>query len=560
MRKRFLFAALVLCFCVTSFSQNSYQYLQHILPTGDTLYFVVTQYDVILTNIKGNYFSDSENNIDREGLLRGLYNNYMIPTGAHHYNNISPSTYTGVCKDIVIPDTLRLANGSKFPVTRIYSGAFADADWLKSVVIPNTVRRIGVMAFVRCRNLERVEILGGENTIDIDCMAFAACYNLKKVILPSCNIETAAFYGATMDTIIMNGNCRFTKYGHYATPSGRNIEETPPFEHDSISVYPSHGPWTTLILADTVTEMTVPMTYNIGGYSFAFPSKLRKFGIFNTSHFNITLPDSLEWFKQIGAHYIQELVIPDDAKIEVLSQGNSYYESDNYNHIKCYSLRKLTTGKCVRRLGITGAVESYALDSVIIRSRNLMGLRREAFPFRDIHIIVPCGKLDEYRDMAGQTTNLYFSEDTTNCNIMVEVRSNNEQWGTVSGGGLYEVNTTATLRATPRSGHSFVSWSNGETQNPLIFEVVDDTVITAFFSEYEGIEESIYDNYSVYTNGNNIVIHGANGLPISVIGVDGKTIVYFPKAESDLSIPIDKTGVYLVKIGNNPARKVTVIR
>ena len=43
----------------------------------------------------------------------------------------------------------------------------------------------------------------------------------------------------------------------------------------------------------------------------------------------------------------------------------------------------------------------------------------------------------------------------------ITVKANNDAYGTVTGGGDYEENATATLAATPNAGYTFVKWDDG---------------------------------------------------------------------------------------------------
>lgn len=58
---------------------------------------------------------------------------------------------------------------------------------------------------------------------------------------------------------------------------------------------------------------------------------------------------------------------------------------------------------------------------------------------------------------------------------------NNDAMGTVSGAGTYVEGDEVTLTATPKTGHIFVDWSNGETTNPLVFNATEDVELTANF-------------------------------------------------------------------------------
>ena len=61
------------------------------------------------------------------------------------------------------------------------------------------------------------------------------------------------------------------------------------------------------------------------------------------------------------------------------------------------------------------------------------------------------------------------------------VASNNTAWGTVSGGGTYNEGATVTLTATAATGYRFVSWQDGNTQNPRTVTVTGNATYTATF-------------------------------------------------------------------------------
>lgn len=58
---------------------------------------------------------------------------------------------------------------------------------------------------------------------------------------------------------------------------------------------------------------------------------------------------------------------------------------------------------------------------------------------------------------------------------------NDEKMGSVSGAGSYEHGSTVTLTAKANNGYQFTGWSNGSTDNPLVFTAKEDVSVTANF-------------------------------------------------------------------------------
>lgn len=81
--------------------------------------------------------------------------------------------------------------------------------------------------------------------------------------------------------------------------------------------------------------------------------------------------------------------------------------------------------------------------------------------------------------------------------------------------------------------------------NPLPGFPEDDCIIRAV-----GIDEVPADAVRVYSRGGDIVVEGADGEPVQVFDIVGR-----PTANRAL-----RTGIYFVKVGNRPARKVVVMK
>lgn len=129
------------------------------------------------------------------------YDNTASVTKKDKYSSYSSNAYKG---NIVIPENITY-NGKTYRVNEIESESFAGCKKLKSVIIPQSVKRIREGAFSSCLNLERV-VLPENLTMGIENNLFAHCINLKSVVLPdNCfTIEDGAFASClSLDSIAL---------------------------------------------------------------------------------------------------------------------------------------------------------------------------------------------------------------------------------------------------------------------------------------------------------------------------------------------------------------------
>ena len=64
----------------------------------------------------------------------------------------------------------------------------------------------------------------------------------------------------------------------------------------------------------------------------------------------------------------------------------------------------------------------------------------------------------------------------------ITVQSNNEAWGSVIGSGTYAKGTVISIGAIAKSGYRFVSWQDGNTENPRSVTVQSDAIYIATFT------------------------------------------------------------------------------
>ena len=142
----------------------------------------------------------------------------------------------------------------------------------------------------------------------------------------------------------------------------------------------------------------------------------------------------------------------------------------------------------------------------------------------------------------------------------VTATANDATMGRVLNTGVYEAGTTVSLYAEAYPGYHFVRWSNTETANPLVFEVNEDVELVAIFEANVGIEDVDGSNVTIFSNDSKIVVRGAENMNVYIYDVNGRIVRSEANVSDNVEFTMANTGVYLVKVGNAPAKSVVVMR
>jgi hypothetical protein len=149
----------------------------------------------------------------------------------------------------------------------------------------------------------------------------------------------------------------------------------------------------------------------------------------------------------------------------------------------------------------------------------------------------------------------------------ISVQSFDPTMGSVSGSGTFASGTTTTITATPYPGYVFVQWQDGNTQHIRTITVTGDATYTAYFDYSNGIDDAeTADNIKIYSRGNTIMIDfngqqaGDGRQSVVVYDVMGRVIKQTAGSgqQAAVEIPVSAAGVYMVKVGERPSRKVLV--
>ncbi len=110
----------------------------------------------------------------------------------------------------------------------------------------------------------------------------------------------------------------------------------------------------------------------------------------------------------------------------------------------------------------------------------------------------------------------------------------------------------AVVNATANAGFRFDHWSDGNTDNPRSLTLTSDTTIVAYFvaNGTQGIDDVEGSDIKISVLDGHISVEGIADEEVRVYDIAGRMV-------PNRSLPF---GVFMVKVGNLPAKKVAVVR
>ena len=155
-------------------------------------------FDTVMTVNGDNVVTVTFMTLETTIAVPAIYNNLPGTTDASEFQyttkngEITITKFVGSSTDIVIP-----AHIDRVPVKYIGDSAFKNQDYIKSVVIPDSVTNIGKLAFYSCRRMESVTF--GKEVYKIDGAAFYNCISLTELYIPA-NVKVIADTYRSSDT------------------------------------------------------------------------------------------------------------------------------------------------------------------------------------------------------------------------------------------------------------------------------------------------------------------------------------------------------------------------
>lgn len=528
-----------------------------------------------------------------------------IPSTVNSIGNWSFGSCIGL-DTVVIPNTVAFIGEGVFSgcsgittatVPNITNSIFRGCSSLTSVVFTSTITAISNYAFYECTSLISYVI---PNTVTyIGDYAFYGCSSLLSCSIPNAvtYIGISAFYGSNLSSITIPSGV--ISIGHSAFMECRNLHQIF-FNADScISMGTANGN-TVSPTYPSFYQDTSSISLIIGNNVKNIPEEAFSccYGLSSVIIGDSVLRIGNNAFK--FCHNIQSAVIPD----ATLTIGD-------YAFYGASGLNTLTIGSSVTSIG-NYAFGCQSLSSITMRCYP-PSITSSTFinVTRNIPVHTPCGALTSYQNAQYWNT---FTHFVNGC-VSITVTSNDYTRGGVSGSGTYTLGDSVTLTAIPFSGYLFVGWSNGSQDNPLEFIATQDQSLVAAFVPgplprdtiylhdttilHDTILINHYDTTFVYITDtiritdtlflyDTIIIHdtvyisGVNNVSpmnakifacngrIIVEGAGGYTVCLYDAVgrlmstketiangePCDMGVPA--TGVYLVKIGPYPARRILV--
>ncbi len=484
---------------------------------------------------------------------------YEIITGTTNVGVVRPGVgYDNeyddyVSGDVVIPTTV-VYNDTTYNVIELRTiydstsglhwGSFDGCISLTSITIPNSVTSIENGAFYNCSGLTSVTI---PNTVtSIENGAFYNCSGLTSVTIPNSvtyigddsYLSWGVFENCTgLTSITIPNSVTYIGYGAFRGCTGL-ISVTIP--NSVTSIDGTFGGCTGL------TSVTIPNSVTSIGY-----------GAFRgcTGLTSVTIPNSVTsigYGAFSGCTGLTSITIPNN----VTSIGDEAFEN-------CTGLTSVTIGNSVRQIFSRAFYGCNSLYEVLSLAIYPPHTREEIFSDTAI-IKIPCGSANFYNNAAYGWSQYFIDIEEICDNITITVASGNDSIGTVSGGGEYEFGAEVTITATAYEGYRFVSWNDGNTDNPHTITVTEDATYIATFEKIRdsttGIEDVAAINAKIYSSRSRIVVEGAEGNNVMLFDMQGRLLATKRDEYSILEFEVPVSGAYFVRIGNYKAKKVVVIK
>ena len=397
-------------------------------------------------------------------------------------------------------------------------GFFENCSSLTSITLPDSLKTIGEEAFVSCSSLK--DITFGYNIPQIDDYAFWKCDSLASITYPANAFIHDSVYTLGVNNINVKANnwkefCEGNVHKELNYNNRYNI-------HKYINDQEIEGD---IVIPNGVTTIEDYAFYNCDLTSVVIPNSITNVGIAAFGSYKLTnatcyaqLPPEIKK-NNFGSYYYQDtLYVPKES-------FDAYFMSEWFNYFNVIlpisAKNTETTTDIMFELGenndiiITWQSNPNAkyytiviskdgvtvctlvfdsqglLNNVVYSAPNRSGEHRSVqyatqtksgyqFTITGLEADTDYEYTLTVTDINNSTLQEYSGTFDTYTKYIVELLCDTMQ-GDVAGAGTYRHNDTVSITAIPNAGYEFQEWSNGVTDNPYSFVVIDDITLKAEF-------------------------------------------------------------------------------
>ncbi|MEE1226065.1 MAG: leucine-rich repeat domain-containing protein [Bacteroidales bacterium] len=307
-----------------------------------------------------------------------------------------------------------------------------------------------------------------------------------------------------------------------------NVTSTNP---DEVEVYNSKS---------SITIANIPATVTYEGTNYSVTSI--DDAALGSSHslISVTIPNSVASIGNYAFQYCSSLTS--------ITIPNSVTTIGEWAFSSCSSLTSVTIGNSVDSINNCVFNGCYSLDSITCLADTPPILGGLVFynTSYEKSLIVPCGTLENY--INSDWNNDFYNRITEEEGYNVVATANDNAFGSVA---VESDCSTATLTATANEGYIFLSWNDGNTENPRLVSLTSDTSFTANFivsTINTEITATICQGQTYTENGFNVIEAGTYTQTLTAInGADSivtLTLNVLPIFNTELTATICEGQVY----------------